>query len=114
MGIPKGNKTHRKGIHPMSQYDIPGLYQFLLHTPEQGLRKMLIDPKQFTDVHFNLMLKITKSCDEKKFCEHLEKNDFPKVKMGPAEINLKEKFWDDLIKVCASRGLLNPAQKIAA
>lgn len=98
----------------MSQYDVPSLYQFLLHTPEQGLRKMLIDNKTFSDAHFNLMLKIVRSCDEGQFTQHFEKCDFPKIKMGPAEMKVKEKFWADCVDVCKSRGLLNPAQKAAA
>ena len=40
----------------MSQYDIPGLYDFLHQTPEQGLRKMLVDNKTFTEPHFNLKI----------------------------------------------------------
>lgn len=98
----------------MSSFDIPSLYEFLAHTPEQGLRKMLVDPKSFTDVHFNLMLKIVRNCDVTHFSEHVEKSDFPKIKMGAAEIKIKEKFWADLFAVCQSRGLLNPAQKTAA
>ena len=98
----------------MSQYDLPGLYQFLAQTPEQGLRKMLTDPKSFTDVHFNMMMKIVRACDESHFCEHVEKTDFPKIKFSANEIKLKEKFWNDLLAICQSRGLLNPAQKMAA
>lgn len=98
----------------MSQYDYPGLYQFLAHTPEQGLRKMLVDQKSFTDAHFNLMLKIVRGCAEPDFCAHAEKADFPKVKMGPAEMKIKEKFWNDLVQMCSSRGILGPAQKAAA
>lgn len=98
----------------MSQYDYAGLYQFLHQTPEQGLRKMLVDQKSFTDAHFNLMLKIVRNCPEADFCTHAEKADYPKVKMGPADIKIKEKFWADLTTVCASRGILGPAQKAAA
>lgn len=77
---------------------------------------MLIDPKSFSETHFNLMMKIVKNCDEVKFAECFEKNEFPKVKMGPAEIKLKEKFWADCTAIWNSRGLLGPAmpQKIAA
>lgn len=98
----------------MSEYDINGLYQFLAHTPEQGLRKILIDQMVFTEFHFNLLLKIVRGCDENTFCKHLENNDFPKLKYNPNETKIKEKFWNDLITVCKTRGLLNPAQKIAA
>lgn len=100
----------------MSQYDLASLHDFLLHTPEQGLRKMLIDPKSFTDAHLNLLLKVVRNSDLTQFSEHFEKTSFPKIKMGPAEMKLKEKFWPDLITVLKSRGLLNPAtnQKTAA
>lgn len=97
----------------MSQYDVSSLYQFLLHTPEQGLRKMLIDPKGFTDVHFNLLLKIVRSCDEAAFTQHFEKTDFPKIKMGPAEQKIKDQFWASCVSCFNSRGLLTPAAKAA-
>lgn len=93
----------------MSQYDVPGLYSFLVHTPEAGLRKMFVDPKSFTETHFNLMMKVVRGCDEAKFVEHFEKQDFPKVKLGPAEIKIKEKFWGEAMTVWNSRGLLAPA-----
>ncbi len=100
----------------MSQYDIPGLYDFLHQTPEQGLRKMLVDSKSFTEPHFNLMIKILRACNQTQFSEHFEKSDFPKIKLGPAEIKLKEKFWADCVVIWKSRGLLNPGlpQKAAA
>ncbi len=100
----------------MSQYDLSSLYSFLLHTPENGLRKMLIDNKPFSEIHFNLMMKIVKTCDEQKFIECYEKCEFPKVKIGPAEGKIREKFWGDCTTTFTSRGLLIPAaaQKIAA
>ena len=91
------------------QYDVPNLYSFLHNTPEGGLRKMLIDNKPFSEVHFNLMMKIVRACNETQFTEHFDKQDFPKVKMGAAEINLKEKFWADCIVTWNNRGLLTPA-----
>lgn len=98
----------------MSQYDVSSVYQFLLHTPEQGLRKMLVDGKPLTESHFNLLIKIVRNCDEATFTAHFDNADFPKIKMGPAEMKLKEKFWSDCIACLASRGLLAPAQKAAA
>lgn len=95
----------------MSQYDVSGLYDFLQHTPEQGLRKMLIDNKTFTDAHFNLMLKIVRGCDQATFTSHFEKNDFPKLKFGPAETKIKDKFWGDCVTCWSSRGLLTPLAK---
>lgn len=97
----------------MSEFDTSSLYGFLLHTPEGGLRKMLVDNKPFSEVHFNLMLKIVRNCNESQFAEHFEKKDFPKIKMGPADQKIKEKFWDDAIVTFKSRGLLSPAAKAA-
>lgn len=96
------------------QYDLPGLFDFLAHTPEAGLRKMLIDNKTFTDVHFTMMMKMVRNCNAEKFAEHAEKADFPKIKFGPAETKLKEKFWNDCFTTLSSRGLLNPAEKKSA
>jgi len=93
----------------MSQYDMSSLHEFLLHTPEQGLRKMLIDGKPFSETHFNLLKKIVKTCDLEAFSGHFEKTDFPKIKMGPAETKLKENFWKDCVTCFNSRGLLTPA-----
>lgn len=98
----------------MSQYDVSSLYDFLQHTPEQGLRKMLVDNKPFTEPHFNLLIKIVRGCDGPTFAQHFEKADFPKIKMGPAETKIKEKFWGDCIACFNSRGLLSPATKAAA
>lgn len=95
----------------MSQYDVSGLYDFLLHTPEQGLRKMLIDNKTFTDAHFNLMLKIVRGCDLAAFTQHFEKTDYPKIKFGPAEQKIKDKFWGDCVACWNSRGLMTPMKK---
>ena len=101
----------------MSQkYDVPGLYEFLTQTPEAGLRKILVDNKPFTEAHFNLLIKVVRGCDEAKFTECFDKCEFPKVKMGPAETKVKEKFWADAVATFDSRGLLNPAMptKVAA
>ncbi|GIL16530.1 MAG: hypothetical protein BroJett040_02810 [Oligoflexia bacterium] len=100
----------------MSQYDSASLYQFLTQTPEQGLRKMLVDNKPMTEVHFNLLMKVVRACDEAQFCQHFEKKEFPKVKMGPGDLKIKDKFWDDCATTLLSRGILQPGvpQKIAA
>jgi hypothetical protein len=98
----------------MSQYDLTSLHDFLLHTPEQGLRKMLVDQKPITDVHFSLLLKIVRNCDAATFAKHFEAKDFPKIKMSPGEIKLKEKFWQDCENCLKGRGLLSPATKSAA
>lgn len=92
----------------MAEYDYKGLYEFLTQTPEQGLRKMLVDPKAFTDVHFSLLLKTVRAGGEKEFVDCAENKTFPKVKMSPNETKLKENFWKDAIQTFNSRGILNP------
>lgn len=92
----------------MSQYDTKGLHEFLLHTPEGALRKMLVDKNPITDAHFNLLMKVVKTCNVDEFAEHFEKRSFPKVRMGPAEAKIKEKFWDECQAGCVSRGILQP------
>ncbi len=93
----------------MSQYDANSIYDYLANTPEGGLRKMLVDGKPMTDVHFGLLIKIVRACKVEEFAEHFSKQDFPKVKFGPAETKIKEKFWNDCLTTFKSRGLLNPA-----
>jgi len=97
----------------MSQFDYAGFHQFVTQTPEQGLRKMLVDGKPFSDSHLSLLLKIARGCSEADFVQHCEKKDFPKVKMGPAEQKIKDKFWDDCEKACSARGILQPSGQAA-
>lgn len=95
----------------MTQYDLPGLFQFLTSTPEKGLRQMFVDGKPMTEVHFNLLIKVVRACDEPSFCQHIEAGDLPKVKFSPAEQKLREHFWAECFKTFESRGILNPADK---
>lgn len=92
----------------MSSYDTQSLYDFLFHTPESGLRKMLVDRKNMTDVHCNLLLKIVKSCTAEQFTSHFETQDFPKIRLSPAETKIKEKFWQDCNATLLERGVLQP------
>lgn len=96
-----------------SNYDGNLIYQFLTQTPESGLKKMLVD-KSFSEVHFNMLMKIIRSSPEDKFCDHFYNSSYPKAKFNSNEINLKEKFWNDCVSALNSHGLLSPAQKIAA
>lgn len=100
----------------MSQYDTHSLHDFLLNTPEGGLRKILVDRVKTTDVHCGLLIKVARACNAEQFAEHFNKQTFPKLRMGPAEEKLKEKFWGDCTTMLLERGLLQPAlpQKIAA
>lgn len=100
----------------MSQFDTNSLYDFLLHTPENGLRKMLIDRKNMTDVHCNLLIKIVKSTSAEQFGQHFEKQDFPKIRFSAGEEKIKEKFWNDCQATLLERGVLQPSvpKKVAA
>lgn len=97
-----------------TNYDANMIYQFLTQTPESALKKMLVD-NTFSDVHFAMLMKIVRSSDESKFCEHFYNSNFPKAKFNAKEINAKENFWSDCVKALDSHGLLSPAtpQKIA-
>lgn len=101
----------RTGGLLMSQgkYDVPNLYNFLTQTPEAGLRKMLVDNKPFSEVHFNLMMKVVRASSESQFTEYFEKQEFPKIKFNPNETKLKEKFWPEAMSTWDNRGLLTPA-----
>jgi hypothetical protein len=97
----------------MQSPDYASLYQFLAHTPEGGLRKILTDPQGFNDVYFSLLLKVVRSGDEAHFIQLIEKAEFPKIKFTPNEQKIKESFWAAAHKVFQSRGLVGPAQKVA-
>ncbi len=96
-----------------SNYDANLVYQFLINTPESALRKMLID-KSFSDVHFNVLMKVLRNSTEPQFCDHFYNSTYPKAKYNGNEINLKEKFWNECIVALNAHGLLSPAQKSAA
>ncbi len=99
----------------MNSYDLPSLHQFLMSTPESGLRKLFVDQKPMTDIHFNMLMKVVRASTEDAFSGYVEMNDFPKIKYSPNEIKLKENFWKDCFLTFSSRGILNPAiKKMAA
>jgi hypothetical protein len=85
--------------------DIASLYDFLVNTPEGGLRKMFVDNKNFTEAHFNLLMKVVRACNGEQFRTHFESQDFPKVKMNANDVKLKETFWNECLKVWTARGL---------
>lgn len=97
----------------MAEYDYASLYQFLSQTPEQGLRKMLVDQKPFTDVHLSLLMKTVRAGGEKEFVDCATNQTFPKIKFSPNETKLKDNFWRDVVLTLNSRGLLSPASKAA-
>lgn len=90
-------------------FDTESLYQFLKDTPESGLKKMLVDNKPMTDVHFNLLMKVVRNCTHPQFATHCEQSTFPTMKFSPKEDKLKETFWKDCTTTFTARGLLQPA-----
>ncbi len=89
-------------------FDISNLYQFLTQTPENGLKKMLVDGKPMTETHFNIMMKIVKHGGEADFIKFCESGTLPPVRLNPKEQVLKETFWNDCLKTFGARGLLQP------
>ena len=98
----------------MSQYDPNEMYEFLSMTPEKGLRQILVDSKTFTDVHFNMLIKVVRNGSKESFCEHYTKNDYPKIKFNPNEIKIKESFWATLTTVLSQKGIIQPSIAKAA
>jgi hypothetical protein len=96
------------------QDDLVSVYGFLQHTNQGNLKRILVDGK-FTDVHFNLLMKIVKNCTEPQFIELIGKGEFPRVKMSSGETAIRENFWKQALEQFQSRGLVNaePAAKAA-
>jgi hypothetical protein len=92
----------------MEQYDVKGLFEFLQQTPESGLRKMLVDGKSFSDVHFQITMKIVRNAKSEEFEKYFQDKAFPKIKFSPNEQKSKEQFWDCFSNVVKAKGILSP------
>lgn len=97
----------------MENYDIEGLFQFLSETPEKGLRKMLVD-SNFTEMHFNILMKVVRNCTQGEFCSIYGSQDFPKMRFNDKELKIKEKFWKEAQSCFLQRGILSPIKKVVA
>jgi len=97
----------------MPHYDTSSLHEFLSHTPEKGLRKMLIDGQSLTELHFNLLLKVVRATSAEAFQDHFTNGDFPRIRFSPAEERLKERFWNSCAATLSERGLLSAVAKVA-
>lgn len=97
----------------MAQYDPNEIHGFLSQTPEKGLRQIMVDPKNFTEVHFNMLMKILRTSSKEAFIECFEKNEFPKIKFSANEIKLKENFWTVCCTALANKGIISPIVKAA-
>lgn len=96
-----------------SSDQITSLYDFLLHTGEGNLKKMLVD-RNMTEGHLRFLLKVVKTCNSKAFADHLSNNSFPVMKFNALEMSMKEKFWSTCCNTLEARGLLNKSMQQAA
>lgn len=74
---------------------------------------MLVDNNKMTAVHCTLLVKVVRAVSEEQFSEHFAKQDFPRIRMSPAESKIKESFWPDCTAVLLDRGILQPATSSA-
>lgn len=58
-------------------------------------------------------MKIVRACDEKQFIDHAQKGDFPKVKLQPQEVQMKDKFWGTCFETFKQSGLISGASVAA-
>jgi len=93
----------------MSEYDFSGLHDFLIHTPEKGVRRTLVDTHAFSESHCSLLLKVARACSSYEFSSHCENESFPKVRMTHKESQIREKFWGVCVETLLNRGILQPA-----
>lgn len=96
-----------------NQEQITSLYEFLLHTGESNLKKMLVD-RNLTEGHLRFLMKVVKTCNCEIFSSHLANNTFPTMKFNALEMSMREKFWVTCCNTFEARGLLSRDQKIAA
>lgn len=97
-----------------SHDELQSLYDFLKHTGEGNLRKMLVGGKM-SDGHLRILLKMVRGTSVADFMEHFEKETLPKMNYSAAETALKEHFWPICRDVFINRGLItgSSAQKAA-
>jgi hypothetical protein len=96
-----------------SDSDIASVFQFLKDTPEGPLRKMMVGA-DLTENQFRLFLKVVRGCPEPIFIEMFKAEDFPKIRMTPAELPMRETLWPICKKKLAVLGLLAASTKAAA
>ena len=86
--------------------ELSSLYEFLSHTPEGGLKKMLVEG-EFTEAHLRILLKLAKGGgDQSSFIDAFEKEDLSKIKLSPKEAPLKAQFWKHCKGRLTSVGLI--------
>lgn len=96
----------------MNSNEVKTVYEFLLHSPEAGVRRMLMDQMNFGDSYVRMALKIVRACKADEFAAHFEQGDFPRMKMGPADLEIRDSFWPHFKATLESRGLLSPQGRV--
>lgn len=95
-----------------TENDLSGLHTFLKTTPETHLKKMLVGG-DFTEMHFKVILKLARGCNESEFVEAAQTDGFAKLRLNGHEIAIKETFWSICFKKFTAMGLI-AYQKMAA
>lgn len=93
--------------------DISSVYNYLVHTPEGPLRKMLVD-SNMTDTHIRLLAKLAKGAPESEFAECFMAENFGSLRLSAAEIKIREHFWGTCKMRLESLGLLASSMQKAA
>lgn len=91
---------------------IKGIYEFLKHTPEGSVRKMLCTG-DLTDAHFRLLMKLVKGGPDTDFVDAFTKKDMGKLRLNPKESPLRDRFWDIVRARLSATGLLPTGGKAA-
>lgn len=94
-----------------SDETIKGIYEFLKHTPEGSLRKMLCTG-DLTDAHFRLLMKLVKGGPDADFVEAFHSGGMGKLRLNPKESPLRDTFWNIVRARLVATGLL-PSGKAA-
>lgn len=95
----------------MQLRQIENIHQFLRHTPEERVRRSLLDPRLFTAAEARLALKIARACDVPEFAVHFKLEDFPRIRMTVAETKIRDTFWPRLKAMLRARGLLDGEER---
>jgi len=94
-----------------SNETILSVHSFLIDTPESSLRKMLVG-SDLTEPHFRLLMKVVKGAKPEDFVK-IFTDETLSLRLSPAEIKIKENFWNVCKSKLNSLGLLNLGAKAA-
>ena len=96
-----------------SSDELKSLHGFLRTTPEAGLKGMLVGGKM-TETHLKALMKVVRAANEDEWVTHWELRTFPRVKLNPQEVAVKENFYTVCGDACAKVGLLTSGAVKAA